>query len=199
VLSPSICTRVPNGAPSLFRRLQSHCASLASARFRRKRLTCIGTSRPSNSLRSVGSNVAKESYEFIEREIQECDLSVQRQLAQLDSRAQLPNPANSLKAQLHRVCGVDLTKIPGIKEQAAQVIISEVGLDMTKWKTEKEFSSFLGLCLDNSISGGKVLRRSTRKVYDRAADALRLSAQSLTRILRPEPASLKSSKISKDF
>jgi transposase len=57
---------------------------------------------------------------------------------------------------------VDLTKIPGIKEQAAQIIISEVGLDMSKWNTEKQFSSFLGLSPDNRISGGKVQRRSTR-------------------------------------
>src|SRR6202035_4903205 len=69
---------------------------------------------------------------------------------------------------------------PGIKEQSAQIIISEVGLDMTKWNTEKQFSSFLGLCPNNSISGGKVLRRATRKVYNRAADSLRLCAQSLT-------------------
>src|ERR1700758_5015450 len=123
---------------------------------------------------------ALESYEFIERQIQECDLCVHRQLTQMDSRAPLPKPAVTLKAQLHRVCGVDLSEIPGIKEQAAQVIISEVGLDMTKWNTEKQFSSFLGLSPDNSISGGKVLRRATRKVYNRAADTLRLCAQSLT-------------------
>jgi transposase len=58
---------------------------------------------------------------------------------------------------------VDLTKIPGIKEQAAQIIISEVGLDITRWNTEKQFSSFLGLCPNNSVSGGKVLRRSSAK------------------------------------
>ncbi|MDQ3624081.1 MAG: transposase [Verrucomicrobiota bacterium] len=86
----------------------------------------------------------------------------------------------SLKAQLERICGVDLTRIPGIKEQATQIIISEVGLDITRWNTEKQFSSFLGLCPNHSISGGKVLRRSTRKVYNRAADALRLCAHSLT-------------------
>jgi transposase len=45
---------------------------------------------------------------------------------------------------------------------------------------EKQFASFLGLCPNNAISGGKVLRRSTRKVYNRAADALRLCSQSLT-------------------
>jgi transposase len=63
---------------------------------------------------------------------------------------------------------------------SAQIIISEVGLDMGPWKTEKQLSSFLGLCPNNLITGGKVLRRATRKVYNRAADTLRLCAQSLT-------------------
>src|SRR5215469_4497829 len=51
---------------------------------------------------------------------------------------------------------------------------------MSKWNTEKQFSSFLGLSPNNRISGGKVLRRSTRKVYNRAADTLGSCAQSLT-------------------
>src|SRR5262252_9176310 len=94
---------------------------------------------------------ALDTYRFTQRQIQECELCIQRQLTELDSRAPIPGSATSLKAQLHRVCGVDLTKIPGIKEQAAQIIISEVGLDMSKWNTEKQFSSFLGLCPNNLI------------------------------------------------
>ena len=121
-----------------------------------------------------------ETYRFSQNKIRDCDDCIQHHLAQFESRAQLPHPSQDVKAQLHRVCGVDLTKIPGIKEQAAQIIISEVGLDMDNWNTEKQFSAFLGLCPNNSISGGKVLRRATRKVYNRAADTLRLSAQSLT-------------------
>ena len=124
--------------------------------------------------------VAFDSYCFNQAKIQECEGCIQHHLAQFKSRAELTNSPMSLAAQLQRVCGVDLTKIPGIKEQAAQIIISEVGLDMTKWNTEKQFSSFLGLSPDNRISGGKVLRRSTRKVYNRAADSLRLCAQSLS-------------------
>ena len=123
---------------------------------------------------------ALETYRFSQTKIQECDGCVQQHLAQFASRAEAINSSQDSKAQLHRVCGVDLTKIPGIKEQSAQIIISEVGLDMTKWKTEKQFCSFLGLCPDNSISGGKVLHRATRKVDNRAADTLRLCAQSLT-------------------
>ena len=124
--------------------------------------------------------VALETYRFSQIKIQDCDGCIEHHLAQLESRAEVINSRQNLKTQLHRVCGVDLTKIPGIKEQSAQIILSEVGLDMTKWNTEKQFCSFLGLCPNNSISGGKVLRRATRKVYNRAADTLRLCAQSLT-------------------
>ena len=123
---------------------------------------------------------ALETYRFSENKIQQCDHCIERQLASFEIRTPLPNARQSLRTQLHQVCGVDLTKIPGIKEQAAQIIISEVGLDMSPWNTEKQFSSFLGLCPNNLITGGKILRRATRKVYNRAADTLRLCAQSLT-------------------
>ena len=123
---------------------------------------------------------ALETYRFSKNQIQQCDLCIERQLATFAIRTPLPNATQSLRTQLHQVCGVDLTKIPGIKEQAAQIIISEVGLDMSPWTTEKQFSSFLGLCPNNLITGGKILRRTTRKVYNRAADTLRLCAQSLT-------------------
>jgi transposase len=123
---------------------------------------------------------ALETYRFSQNKIQACDQCIERQLAAFEIRRALPKATHNLRTQLHQVCGVDLTKIPGIKEQSAQIIISEVGLDMGRWNTEKQFSSFLGLCPNNLITGGKILRRATRKVYNRAADTLRLSAQSLS-------------------
>jgi hypothetical protein len=63
----------------------------------------------------------------------------------------------------------------------AQTIISEVGLDMERWKTEAHFASWLGLCPHNAVSGGKVLRRGTRKVVSRAATAFRIAAFTLRR------------------
>ena len=63
----------------------------------------------------------------------------------------------------------------------AQTLISEVGLDMTRWKTEAHFASWLGLCPDNRISGDRVLRKGTRHVVNRAATALRLAATTLLR------------------
>ena len=52
---------------------------------------------------------------------------------------------------------------------------------MTRWNTEKHFASWLGLCPDNRVSGGKVLKRGTPQVVNRAATAFRLAAWSLIR------------------
>jgi transposase len=92
-------------------------------------------------------------------------------------------PQFDLGRELHRISGVDLTRIDGIDVGVgvAQTVISEVGLDMSRWATEHHFASWLGLCPDNRITGGKVFRRGTRPVINRAATALRLAATTLLR------------------
>ena len=88
-------------------------------------------------------------------------------------------PDFNLGGELQRISGVDLTRIDGIDVMVAQTIISEVGLDMSRWKTEAHFASWLGLCPDNRISGDRVLRKGTRHVVNRAATALRMAATTL--------------------
>jgi hypothetical protein len=90
-------------------------------------------------------------------------------------------PQFDLGGELHRISGVDLTRIDGIDVSVAQTLISEVGVDMTRWRTEAHFASWLGLCPDNRITGGKVIRKGTRHVVNRAATALRLAATTLLR------------------
>jgi transposase len=90
-------------------------------------------------------------------------------------------PQFNLAQELHRISGVDLTGIDGIDVGVAQTVISEVGFDMTRWPTEVHFPSWLGLCPDNRITGGKVIRKGTRHVVNRAATALRLAATTLLR------------------
>ena len=90
-------------------------------------------------------------------------------------------PQFDLGRELHRISGVDLTRIDGIDVGVAQTVISEVGLDMTRWNTEAHFASWLGLCPDNRITGGKVIRKGTRHVINRAATSLRLAATTLLR------------------
>jgi hypothetical protein len=90
-------------------------------------------------------------------------------------------PQFDLGPELQRISGVDLTRIDGIDVSVAQTVISEVGLDMARWQDEHHFASWLGLCPDNRITGGKVIRRGTRRVVNRAATALRIAATTLLR------------------
>jgi transposase len=76
--------------------------------------------------------------------------------------------------------GVDLTRIDGIDVLSALKVISEVGLDMTRWPTVKHFTSWLGLCPGNHISGGKRYRSRTKPTANRAAAAFRMAAQTLS-------------------
>jgi transposase len=136
-------------------------------------------------------------YQTYQQKIQTCDERIDGQLRRMEPKIDpvsvpIPEPRRGkdwrghqsgfdLRGQLYRITGVDLTRIDGIEVQNAQTIISEVGVDMSRWKTEKHFASWLGLCPDNRISGGKVLKRGTRHVVNRASTALRLAASALLR------------------
>ena len=88
-------------------------------------------------------------------------------------------PKFDLAGEWKRVAGVDLTRIDGIKVCTVQTVFSEAGLDMSKWPTEHHFASWIGLCPAHEISGGKVLKRKSRKVISRLATAFRLAAGTL--------------------
>lgn len=136
-------------------------------------------------------------YDTYQQKIVECNLHIEAHLKSIESKttAEPPSPKGrrdgggrqkqttwcGLSSQLFRIAGVDLTQIDGIQVQTAQTVISEVGVDMSRWRTEKQFASWLGLCPDHRISGGKVLKRGTRHVVNRASTALRLAAWSLFR------------------
>jgi transposase len=86
-----------------------------------------------------------------------------------------------MRLRLYEKFGVDLTAIEGIGIQTGLILLTEVGPDLSRFKSEKHFCSWLGLCPDNRISGGKVLSSKTRRVINRVADALRIAASSLER------------------
>jgi len=88
-------------------------------------------------------------------------------------------PAFDLKAELFRISGVDLTDVPGISAITAHTILIEVGPDLSRFRNASAFASWLGLCPDRKVSGGKVLYTGSRKVKNRIAIALRLGAQCL--------------------
>ena len=67
------------------------------------------------------------------------------------------NPQFDLRASLFRMAGTDLTLMDGVDVMTAMTILSEVGWDMSEWKTEDHFVSWLRLCPDNRISGDKII------------------------------------------
>jgi transposase len=82
---------------------------------------------------------------------------------------------------LKRIAGVDIIAVHGISVSLAQTIISEIGTDMSKFPTEKNFCSWLGLAPHNEITGGKVIRSYTLKTHNRAGQAFRQAAASVIR------------------
>jgi len=135
-------------------------------------------------------------YDTYQQRIAECDKKLQEHLADFGDKVSPPTldaqpkkkrkaaknaPHFDLTSELQRITGVDLTRIDGIDVMVAQTIFSEVGMDMSRWKTEAHFASWLGLCPDNRISGDKILSRGTRRVVNRAATALRQAANTLLR------------------
>ena len=136
-----------------------------------------------------------ELYDYYLAKIAECDQEILKVMQSFASRATPGTEATALKrktrsrhhplpydgqAELYRIMGVDLTRIDGLNEGTVQLIFSELGLDLhQKWPSEAQFVSWLGLCPNNEISGGKVLRQGKRKVVNRVANALRMCAESL--------------------
>ena len=96
-------------------------------------------------------------------------------------KPQANEPKIDLADYLRRICGVDLTQVIGLNVLSVLLIVSEIGVDMSKWRSAKAFSAWLGLCPRNKISGRKVLDTRTCKVISRVATTLRLAAQSVGR------------------
>jgi hypothetical protein len=84
-----------------------------------------------------------------------------------------------MREGMYKKFGVDLTAIEGIGVTTSLVLFTEVGPEVSRFPSEKHFCSWLGLCPDNRISGGKVLSSRTRRVVNRASDALRMAATTL--------------------
>ena len=92
------------------------------------------------------------------------------------------NLLRDLRTHLYRISGVDFTAIDGLGILTVQTIISEVGLDPTRFPTVKHFTSWLGLCPCNRITGGKIKSSQTRLVVNPATNAFRMAAQTAAHV-----------------
>jgi hypothetical protein len=82
---------------------------------------------------------------------------------------------------LYRLANTDLSELDGIGPYTALRLISEIGTDMSRWRTDRHFTSWLTLAPNNRISGGRLLSSKTQPSASRAAAILRMAAQSLAR------------------
>lgn len=138
-----------------------------------------------------------QCYRQYQKLIQELDVEVKQRMSQLPSKVDLSakplgkerNPRKTprrtepldLRLELYSAFGVDLTQVPGINALTAQVLLTEVGTTLSRFPTVAAFCSWLRLCPEPKISGGRVLSSKTRPTKNRAALALRLAAQALHR------------------
>lgn len=142
-----------------------------------------------------------QTYDFHQKQMAVCDRQLQKYLATLpgptrestvpDAGTSQPpekkrrqargknEPGFPLKTELHRVFGLDLTRIDGINIVTAQVILSELGTDLSAFPNEAAFSSWLELAPRRDITGGKVIKQKARESKNRVANALRMAAQAL--------------------
>jgi transposase len=137
------------------------------------------------------------AYRHYQQLIAEVDEKVRQWLSELPARVDpaeepIPEARNPRKApwrnepiglreDLYRAFGVDLTQVPGVNSLTAQMLLTEIGPDLSSFPTVAAFASWLRLCPDNRVSGGKVLSSRTGPTKNRAALALRMAAQSLHR------------------
>ena len=141
---------------------------------------------------------ALELYDIYQDKIKACDIEIEKKLLGFENKSQKDKKNNEPKVKksnthtknklsfdasshLARITGVDLTAIPGIEASTAVKIISEIGLDLARWKSSKQFASWLGLCPGNKISGGKILSSKTKRTGNYASSILRMAASTLHR------------------
>jgi len=134
------------------------------------------------------------AYRNYQTQIEQCDSELQDMLGAFESwrdpdappvtggpKDRLDPHGFHLRAEFYRIFGVDLTQVPGVGVRTVYTLFAECGRDLSAFPTAGCFASWLGLCPDNRITGGKVLSTRTRKVNNPASTALRIAAQSLHR------------------
>lgn len=138
-----------------------------------------------------------ELFDFHHAQLAACDTAIEAQLTTLAATCAPPDeplpadrpratprrhePPFDLRPLLHRLTGVDLAQVPAIGSYSALRLLTEIGTDMTRWPTEKHFTSWLTLAPQNKISGGRLLSSRTQPSANRAATILRLAATTLGR------------------
>jgi len=133
------------------------------------------------------------SYRHYQRLVDECDQELRRLLTELEIDSDRSGPApppqkkmrtsedEHLRQKYFRILGVDLTTVPCLNVATVKTLLAEVGPDLQRFPNAGAFASWLILCPNNTITGGKVKSSHTRDGSTRLGQALRMAAESLCR------------------
>lgn len=137
-----------------------------------------------------------ELYEMIQVKIQACDTQIEALLIEFTSdtghdtqelvltKKQVKGknqPKFDLIDLSYKQFGVDLFAIEGVSVNTVLTFITEIGHGIHRFKTAKQFTSFLRLAPNNRISGGKIISSRTPKGGNRFGISLRNAANTIDR------------------
>ena len=144
-------------------------------------------------------------FQFHKQSIAECDVQIEQHLQRFDARQnegifepikKMENeqktpglkkknknsPLIDIRKYLQNIHGVDVMEIYGISDISGLQILGETGTDLSKWENEKHFTSWLNLCPNNKITGGKIVSsKLMKKKPNLASQAFRNAANSVQR------------------
>jgi transposase len=136
---------------------------------------------------------AYNAYLFCNQQILQCDEQINRVINRMGESGQGQNRVNPRKPIRHHKPdvdqlgsnllnvfeGKDATTISGITDYTWMQLLSETGRDLSKWPTEKHFTSWLGLAPGQNNSGKKQGKPRKKKGRPAAGQIFRVIAQSL--------------------
>lgn len=135
---------------------------------------------------------AHDAYFFYQQQISACDTAIERLLDKINKdkgEITISAPRKSIRHNKPDVDNLgghllkmfdnrDATHLPGLTDYTWLQIASETGTDLTRWASEKQFASWLGLSPGQNNSGGKK-KRSRKKGNHKVGQLFRTVAQSL--------------------
>ena len=91
-------------------------------------------------------------------------------------------PTFNVRSYLQKIYHVDVLSIYGLSEMSGLEVLAETGADLTKWPTANHFKSWLNLCPNNKMSGGKLISsKLLKKKPNAASQAFRIAANTVQR------------------
>lgn len=140
---------------------------------------------------------AVDAHRFFQQKLAEIDQRIEAHLKTFKDKSQgkplEPRPARSKRGSnapafdarkyFYTMTGMDLTGVDGLEANTVLNVISEIGTDMSRWPTEKNFTSWLTLAPGVNKTGGRSQSTNgrTRPSSNRAAATLRMAACGLLR------------------